>query len=268
MTTPDVPLRLELEFELPGTAEQIWDAIATGNGMAGWFSPAEVEEREGGALRLFMGEGITSTGSVTKWDPPHVFGYEEPEWPDLMGHPGADVTPMVSEFIIEARSGGSCVLRVVTSAFGTGADWEQEVFDDMTKHWVPFFDNLRLYLTHFAGQHVTSMELMVQHDGRRDAIWAAVRDALGVAAVGDQFEGHGLQGVVERSNVSPGPTELLIRLGEPIPGLLNVFAYGSDDGPCTVGLRGYLFSDEAVAYIEREQPAWTTWFQDLAVPVR
>ena len=26
---PDVPLRLELSFELPGTPEQVWDAIAT-----------------------------------------------------------------------------------------------------------------------------------------------------------------------------------------------------------------------------------------------
>ena len=34
MTTPDVPLRMELTFELPGTPEQVWDAIATANGIS------------------------------------------------------------------------------------------------------------------------------------------------------------------------------------------------------------------------------------------
>ena len=29
MTTPNVPLRMERTFEVPGTPEQVWDAIAT-----------------------------------------------------------------------------------------------------------------------------------------------------------------------------------------------------------------------------------------------
>ena len=46
--TPDVPLRVEMRFELPGTPEQVWAAIATGNGISSWFVPTEVEERRGG----------------------------------------------------------------------------------------------------------------------------------------------------------------------------------------------------------------------------
>ena len=30
-----------------------------------------------------------------------------------------------------------------------GAEWEREFFDHMMSSWAPFFDNLRLYLTHF-----------------------------------------------------------------------------------------------------------------------
>jgi len=38
---------------------------------------------------------------------------------------------------------------VVTSAFGTGADWENEFWEEMANGWAPVLDNLRLYLTHF-----------------------------------------------------------------------------------------------------------------------
>src|SRR3712207_8552908 len=46
----------------------------------------------------------------------------------------------------------SCVVRVTSSGFGTGAAWESEFWDDMGTQWKPFFDNLRLYLAHFPGQ--------------------------------------------------------------------------------------------------------------------
>ena len=73
MTTPDVPLRMELTFELPGTAEQVWDAIATANGISSWFVRTDLEEREGGRIVMHMGPDAESPGTVTGWDPPHRF---------------------------------------------------------------------------------------------------------------------------------------------------------------------------------------------------
>jgi hypothetical protein len=35
-------------IEVPGTPDEVWDAIATGPGIASWFVPAEVDERAGG----------------------------------------------------------------------------------------------------------------------------------------------------------------------------------------------------------------------------
>ena len=37
--------RVELEYEVPGTPEDVWRAIATGEGISSWFTPATVEER-------------------------------------------------------------------------------------------------------------------------------------------------------------------------------------------------------------------------------
>jgi uncharacterized protein YndB with AHSA1/START domain len=39
------PRTIELEVEVPGTPEQVWEAIATGQGIAAWFVPAAGTER-------------------------------------------------------------------------------------------------------------------------------------------------------------------------------------------------------------------------------
>lgn len=76
---PDARL-VRVEIEVPGTPEQVWEAIATGPGIAAWFVPAEVEEREGGAITTHHGAYGDSTGVVTAWEPHRRFAYEEREW--------------------------------------------------------------------------------------------------------------------------------------------------------------------------------------------
>ena len=39
---------IEHEIEVSGTPEQVWQAIATGQGITAWFVPTKVEERAGG----------------------------------------------------------------------------------------------------------------------------------------------------------------------------------------------------------------------------
>ena len=56
------------------------------------------------------------------------------------------VTPIATEFLIESASGGSCVLRVVTSAYGRGADWENEFFTEMIAGVIAYLDNLAVHL--------------------------------------------------------------------------------------------------------------------------
>jgi uncharacterized protein YndB with AHSA1/START domain len=38
---------VQIEFEVPGTPEEVWQAIATGPGVSSWFVPTEFEERDG-----------------------------------------------------------------------------------------------------------------------------------------------------------------------------------------------------------------------------
>lgn len=258
MTAPDVPLRRELTFELPGTPEQVWAAIATAEGISSWMMPTDLEERAGGAICVHRGERDLA-GTVTVWDPPRRVAYAEPDWAALGGHKGAPVTPLVTEFLVEARPGDTCVLHVVTSGLGTGADWEREFFQDRDRYWSPFFDHLRLYLAHFPGQQATLLSVTAKMPGSAQAVLSAIRQALGAEEVGRKVDTRGVLGQVERV----GQVELLVRLTGPVPGLLAFGTMDAGDASARAVIGGYLFSADAPGYVEREQPAWRAWLESL-----
>ena len=259
-TGPHVPYRLEFSVEVPGTPEQVWQAIATARGMTSWFLPTELEERLGGALHFSMGPDMGSDGRVTGWEPPFRLEYQE-DWAALMGRDPDDLSPLTSEFIVEARSGGTCVVRVTSSGFGRGAQWEAEFWDEMGAGWMPFFDNLRVYLAHFPGQEAAQLEASTSHPGQADAVWSQVRDSLRLGGEGVDVEVHTATGTVERA----ARRQALVRLQGPLPGMLTVFAFGEAEGRTTVGVRAYLFSPEAQAYVERERAGWQAWLEALPV---
>src|SRR5688500_2757970 len=160
------------------------------------------------------------------------------------------LSPLTSEFLVEAQSGGTCVVRVTSSGFGTGAAWESEFWDDMGANWRPFFDNLRLYLANFPGQEATQLEVTASHPGDAEALWSTLHDALGLGDEGATFELRGATGTVERV----GERQALVRLTAPVPGMLSVFAYGEGDGKATADVRAYLFSADAADYVLRAEP--------------
>ena len=93
-------------------------------------------------MELDFGPGMgTATGKVTVWEPPTRFVH--------LGS-GAAGNPLAYEWQVEARSGGTCLVRLVTSGFLSEADWQAE-YDSTAEGWKLFLNNLRLYLMHFAG---------------------------------------------------------------------------------------------------------------------
>ena len=62
---------IEVEVEVPGTPEQVWEAIATGPGVSSWFVPTEIEGRVGGIMTCHFAPGMDSKATITSWDPPH-----------------------------------------------------------------------------------------------------------------------------------------------------------------------------------------------------
>src|SRR6185312_12457269 len=97
---------VQVEVEVPGTPEEVWQAIATGPGVSAWFVPTEFEEKDGKpvAMKKNFGPGMESISPVTAWDPPRMYAAESKGWG---GSP-----PMATEWFVEARAGGVCVVRV------------------------------------------------------------------------------------------------------------------------------------------------------------
>jgi uncharacterized protein YndB with AHSA1/START domain len=143
---------VQVDVEVPGTPEEVWQAIATGAGVSSWFVPTEIEEREGGAVVSHFGPGMGSIATATAWDPPRRLAAESR---DL----GPDAPPIATEWIVEARSGGVCVVRVVHSLFASTDDWDDQL-ESIESGWPAFFRILRLYLTHFRGQRSSQIQLV------------------------------------------------------------------------------------------------------------
>ena len=139
---------VEAEIEVPGTPEEVWDAIATGPGITAWFVPTECDEREGGSVTQHHGPGagMEVTARDHRWDPPRRLAYETDWAPDE----GVEPRRMATEFLVEARAGGTCVVRVVNSGFGSGEEWDQAM-ESTRGGWGPALAGLRLYLEHFGG---------------------------------------------------------------------------------------------------------------------
>jgi uncharacterized protein YndB with AHSA1/START domain len=173
--------RLQKHVELDASPEQVWEAIATGQGIAAWFVPHTVQPQEGGTVEQDYGGGFTTRGRVTAWEPRHRFAYGAFDQPE-------DGRPQYAyEFLVEGRDGGGTVLRFVQSGFLDGADWDDE-YDSFDAGWTLFLANLRSYLRHFAGLPVGNAVAMSYTTGSARDIWPVLHRALGLAghpAVGD-----------------------------------------------------------------------------------
>jgi uncharacterized protein YndB with AHSA1/START domain len=258
MSTPNVPLRLSFEIEVSGTPEQVWAAIATAAGQSAWFLPTDSDERAGGRQVVHMGDD-DAPADITAWEPPRRIAYEE-DLTQLLKRPGETISPLATELLVEARSGGTCVVRVVSSAFGVGADWEQEFFESLEADWLPFFTQLRLYLAHFPGQRATTFSFDRTVPGTGDEIRAAARRQLGVDVVGDRFTLGDASGVVEELD-----PVLLVRLEEPVPGMVRLWTGGRGDAE-SAEVVGYLFptrADDDGPLVEQVRRTWSSLLDEL-----
>src|SRR5256714_14206424 len=210
---------IQVEVEVHGTPEEVWQAIATGPGISSWFVPAAFEERDGKpvAVTLNFGPGMESRAVVTAWDPPRMFAAQGEGWG---GSP-----PIATEWSVEARAGGVCLVRVVNSLFANTDDWDNQLLGTESG-WPGFFRTLRIYLTHFRGRRSAIMQFVAPVAGTEAEAWETLTAALGLKGlrVGQRWTAPAgvpaLSGVAE--DISQSPYDALPRLGKPRPGLAGL----------------------------------------------
>ncbi len=252
---------VQAEVEVPGTPEEVWQAIATGPGVSAWFVPTEVDEQGGvpSAVRSDFGPGMESRATVTAWEPPHRFATESQ---DL----GPNAPAVATEWIVEARSGGTCVVRVVHSLFASGDDWDNQL-EGWEYGWPGFFRILRQYLSHFRGQFGSAMQLAGVATEPRSEAWARLTGLLGLAGttkgkrVSAPAGAPQLAGSVEHVGEAAFPEEILLKLDDPAPGLAHLFAMDMG-GQVFLSIRFYLYGDRAAATIARDESVWRDWMTE------
>ena len=262
---PDGRRWVQADVEVPGTPDEVWQAIATGPGISSWFVPSEVEEREGGTAVSHFGPGdsMDSVGTITAWEPPHRFVVDTEEL-------GEGASSVASEWTVETKAGGTCIVRVVHSWFTSKDDWDAQ-FEQAEHGWVAFFRILRLYLIHFRGQQSAMFQLMPVAPEPKESAWAALAGPLGLEgiAVGQRVRAPAdappLSGVVEHVGPPEHPEERLVRIEQPAPGLMHLFALPMM-GQILLPVRFFLYGDGAPAAVAGAEPVWQAWTAERFPP--
>jgi uncharacterized protein YndB with AHSA1/START domain len=250
---------VEMEVIVPGSPEQVWQAMATGAGNAAWFTKAEIEERVGGVLKFDFGAMGSTKGEVTAWEPPYRFGYVEREWSE--GAP-----PVATEITITSRAGDKCVLRMVHSLFASSDDWDDQM-EGFEGGWPGFFEVLRIYLAHFAGMKAASFQAMASVEGDQLATWQRLMKELDLA--GASFGEHRitpsqperLSGVIEHVLQNSKIRAVIMRLDEPGPGVAMIGAFGAG-GRTNLSMCIFSYGDEAAARAAASESKWRAWFAE------
>ncbi len=270
---------VEAEVEVPGSPEQVWQAIATGQGISSWFVPTTSDECVGGNTVSRFGPGMDAVAKITAWNSPESF-VAESEGGEAEGGPGKVAT----EWIVEARSGGTCVVRVVHRWFAETDDWDGE-FEGHAYGWASsFFRMLRLYLTHFAGQKCSAFDLAAFSNDSPPDTWRAIKSAFTIDEKAQRAESRPdapkVSGNLESLEITDPALlrvretsplvkaalegqgdetpELLLRLDRPAPGIAHLFIMPMGE-QTMVSIRFFLYGDEGAAAAPKAEAEWNAW---------
>jgi hypothetical protein len=140
------------EVTLPATPEQVWEAIATSDGLAAWFQPADI-----GPDSAIVVDWQPSTRLVTEF-------------------PGAAPESMHRfEWVMDKQGQGTRLRLVYTGV--ERDDWDEKF---TAQGWEMYLATLREYLAHFAGRPATYIEAEGPPSSADARLWGTLLDAVGL----------------------------------------------------------------------------------------
>ena len=247
---------VQTEVEVPGSPEEVWQAIATGPGISSWFVPTQVEERDGGTVTTTFGPGMESAATITQWNPPRSYIKEGEGM-------SPDSPPVATEWIVEAKAGGTCVVRVVHSWFASTDEWDGQ-WESVAQGWSSFFDILRLKLEHFPGQPCVAFDVTGMAGGSEADAWTALTGPFGLADATEGKEVRANDPALSGKVATVGKwdaQELMILTAEPGSGICHFFAMPMGEQNY-LSIRFFIFGGGASETVAMVQPAWNRWFAE------
>jgi uncharacterized protein YndB with AHSA1/START domain len=243
---------IQVEVEVPGTPEEVWRAIGTGAGISSWFVPSKMQERLGGELVCSFAPGMDSRAKITAWQPPHHMAAESRDY-------GPNTPAMATEWYVEAKSGGTCIVRVVHSLFAATDNWDNQL-TGLESGWPAFFAILKIVLAHYRDMPLHAIHESSFTSGSGEAAWSTVAAALGLegALVGEDRRGTAGVPPVSGTVAYVKHNEIIVHLEQPAPGVGMFYAMPCG-GPVWAGVNFYLFGKGAAEAVERDRPLWRAW---------
>jgi len=119
----------ETVIEIRRPVEEVWKALTDPEAIARWFAPkVTVEPGVGGSVAADWGPGILWKTHIELWEPNAHLRLTETR-DHLFTPPGIEQKfesrKLVQDYYLEGR-GGTTMLRLVHSGFGTTAGWDEE----------------------------------------------------------------------------------------------------------------------------------------------
>lgn len=178
---------VEREVEIAAPVAAVWKALTDAKELTRWFPlDARVTPGEGGEVWMSWQGHYEGGSQIDVW---------QPERHLRIAFPAEGPGPLLTDYYLEGR-GGRTVLRVVTSGFGGGADWD-ELYHGVSHGWDFELRALRHYLERHRGRNRAVAFVTAPYpDAGRDAAWQRL------TAPGGLFGAEGLGRVTEGGQVT------------------------------------------------------------------
>jgi uncharacterized protein YndB with AHSA1/START domain len=119
----------ETRIELDASVEDVWKYLTDPASIARWFAPnMTVSPGVGGYVLADWGMGLAWKTAIEVWEPNKHLRLTETRERVMTSSPIEEPLPpcrLLEDFYLEA-GGGTTVLRLVHSGFGTGPEWDGE----------------------------------------------------------------------------------------------------------------------------------------------
>ena len=262
LPTPENPRAIELEIEVAGTPEEVWRAIATGPGIGSWYVPHAVEEREAERPRP-RSVPVPRCRSAAGWPR----GILHAAWSST----GARAGGMAFEWLVEARDGGSCVVRLVNTGFGRRRRVGRPVRrDDRGLEAVPVQPSAPSGPLPGTGGDRRPADEHVGRTARRGLEHSDV-GARAARPTGRRRPRRRLGHLGRRASQArwwtPGRTGLALLVDRPARGTAVLAVEGHGEA-VAVSVWSWLYGADGAAAAERDLPAWQAWLDRHAAPAR
>jgi hypothetical protein len=230
------PFEIRREITLEATPEQVWEAIATGPGLATWFMPWEID---------------LDSPIVTSNEPGRRLGIRLP--------PQADGAFQTFDYRIEAAGPRRSVLRFVHSGFATD-DGSEDYAEITGSGWDMYLHTLGQYFEHFAGLPAHYVEAEGPAASADASQWPRLLAAMGLPE--GAKEGAGVRFDLPRFGAVEGVVDYAATtfIGLRAPSALVRFHGRSRTGmPVAVSMHVYVSTSFDT---DGAQRAWESWLAD------